>query len=207
MIENSDRRQVGRRAAHGWRRRRPGIGKTQALGLLVSVVFGARTRHEMVGVAATPDVAAVAQHQAVGDRPVLHLPGEAVGEPRLALVAETAVAVLQVALPDVAAAQRVGPDEVRDPLTELPAPLSVPLPPSVVASGATFLVHAGNLTEVGSQHLVWSLEVQPRALADSFSGVSKVSKAVHALPDRGPPAPLKILLDRAHPARSSTPSR
>src|ERR1044071_2130447 len=109
MHEDADRREIGRGAWHAARSSRPGIGEPQAFDLLIGIVLGPRAGHQMIGIAAAPDVATVAQHQTLGDRPVLRLPGQAMGEVQLVAEPQAAVAVLQVGLPDVAAAQRVGP--------------------------------------------------------------------------------------------------
>src|SRR5262249_44458212 len=89
--EDTDMREVGRRAAHAARGSRPGIGEAQAFDLLIGVVLGPRAGHQMIGIAAAPDVAAVAQHQTRGDRPVPRLPGQAMGE--MQLVAEPQAAI------------------------------------------------------------------------------------------------------------------
>jgi hypothetical protein len=64
----------------------------------VSALLSARVPEgEMVGVHATPDVAAVAEDHAGGNRPVLQRPGEPVRLLVPALVAEGAVAVHECA--------------------------------------------------------------------------------------------------------------
>ena len=127
VIEDADRPggEVG--AARRGSSCRSGIGEANVPGLGVGIILGARAGDEMVGVYATPDVAAVAQDQAVGDRPVLHLPGDPVGVlrvPRPVLANETAVTRLERPMPDVAAAQGVGLAVISDPLSVGPAPLA-----------------------------------------------------------------------------------
>ena len=141
---------------------RSGIGETDVLGLGVGIVLATRAGNEMVGVHAAPDVSAVAQDQAVGDQSVLHLPGDPVRVLRVpcpVLANEGAVTRLERPVPDVAAAQRVGFAVIGDPLSEGPGVLASGHRSAGISSvGTSFLVHVGNVTEAGRNHLLWSLE-------------------------------------------------
>lgn len=173
MIEDADRSQVGRRTGRGWRGRCPGSGKMQAFGLLVRIVLGAGARHEMVGVAAAPRVAAVAEDQAVGDRSVLDLPGEAVGESQLVLEVEAAVAVLEVALPDVTAAQRVGASSNTRYAQRSTTPArNCAATSECIVCGGVVSCSCGQFNRGRAATPTLVIRSSTSALSDSFSGVS-----------------------------------
>jgi len=86
-----------------------GVGETQARGFGVGIVVGARAEDEMIGIHAAPYVAAMADNHSAGNRTVLQRPGESVRRMSAALVAKAAIPIIViVALPDVAAGQRLG---------------------------------------------------------------------------------------------------
>src|SRR5262249_43067741 len=89
----------------------------EPLGLVVGHVVGAGAEDEVVGIHAAAHVAAVAQDHAGRDRPVLQRPGEPVRRQRLVADVELAVArMVDRAVPDVAARQRIDRGVVGEPL-------------------------------------------------------------------------------------------
>src|SRR5882757_7063603 len=108
----------------------------------------------MVGVAAAPDVAAMAQDHARGDRAVAQRPGQPMGGPRLVADVELAVArVVDRAVPDVTAGERVDPAVEGQPLGRAQAGIT----------GGELLVHRDRISPTTRNPLFWSLEVQPES--------------------------------------------
>jgi hypothetical protein len=107
--------------------RRPGLQRNPPqrppLGLEVSHVVGVAAEEQVVGIAATPHVAAMTDDLALGDRPVSRNPGEAVRQHVSHAEYEPTVAVARcAALPEVAARLQVDLGVVGDALRGRPMP-------------------------------------------------------------------------------------
>ena len=153
--EDSDRRHVGVRkiVAQPFQRNPP---QSAARGSHHGHVLGVSAEIEVIGIAAAPLVAAMADLQAFGDRSVPGDPGQPMGHPALATKGELAVAVgLGRPLPDMAAREGIDLGEPAEPLGGRPGAGATPLG---VLDTRT-LVHARIIFEVPLSLLFWSLEV------------------------------------------------
>ena len=116
-------------------------------------VLGVAAEIEVIGVAASPLVAAMADLQSLGDRPVPRDPRRAVRHQAPYAEGELAVAVgLGRGLPDMAAREEIDLGVSGEALLEGPVAGATPV-------GFTrTLTHASQFTRNARQHLFWSLE-------------------------------------------------
>jgi hypothetical protein len=157
--EEPDRRHVGvwQIVAQPFQRNPP---QGAARGSHHGHVVGMSAEIEVIGVAAAPLVAAMADLQAFRDRSVPGDPGQPMGHPALAPEGHLAVAVgLGRALPDVAAGEGIDLGETGEALGGRPGAGATPLG---VTLGRLTLLHARMIIEVPLNLLFWSLEVQGR---------------------------------------------
>jgi len=132
---------------------RPIVGERQlaagaGLAAAVGHVVGVAVEEQMLGIDAASLVTTVADIHARRDRSVPHAPGEAVRPLRAAADSKRAVAaVVDRALPEVTARDRIDLDVVGKPLLEGPAG---------TAMYAT-LAHAAQHTRRHMRHLLWAM--------------------------------------------------